>query len=299
MTVSASNQHSQHKELALRIALVSTFLSLIPTIYAAIHSNSIVLTSDLLRCGVEFVAIFLSWIILRRVLSGDKRYYDYGLGKLEQLASIVVASALFISFLVIVFIAINRIYHPVLVENVGFGLILALLSIIGNIWMWTHNRALARKELSPILESQWRLFRAKAAASSVVAVSLLLALAAPSLTWLQYVDPIGSLMLGGFLLYSAVGLFSSSLNDLLDRSVEEALRLVILRILVIHQAEYTGLSSIRSRRAGSKIFIDLALEFPGDFKFADVFKATEKIRHELIAAIPGSEVTITPNLHKS
>jgi len=286
---------SRSKETALLLAVGSTFLSLIPTAWVALRSNSIVLLTDFFRCAIEFGAIFISWLIVRRVARGDRRYYDYGFGKLEQVASLAVAGAMFASFVVITVLSVHRIYNPVEVENIGFGLILAGLSVFGNVWLWVYNQKLAAQEASPILESQWRLFRGKAAASAVVTLSLFIALIGSSSSIALYADPIGSLLLGGLLLHSAYRLTSTSMDDLLDRSVEEALRLVILRILVEHQARYHGLLGVRSRRVGAKIHIEISLDFSGKWNFSEVYAAMQAISAGLSTAIPGSEVLIVPH----
>ena len=285
---------SQHKEKTLLVAVVTTAISLIPTAYAAIASNSIVLFADFLRCAAEFLAIFLSWLVLRKLSKADKSYYDYGFGKLEQLASMSVSFAMLISFAIIGALAINRLYNPIQVENALFGFVLGVLSVAGNVFMWLHNRNLAKVERSPILESQAQLFRAKSIASIIVVVSLSLVLSNLSADWVYYADPIGSLGLCVLLLYSAVTLLFSSMQDLLDRSVEEAMRLVILRVLVKHEANYVGLSNIRTRRAGNKIFIELALEFPEEMKLGELSSISEAIKTDISAEIPLSEVVIVP-----
>jgi len=292
-----SDQEQLHKkETSLLIAVSSTFLSLIPTAYVALSSNSIVLTADFLRCASEFAAIFLSWLIMRRVSRGSQNYYDYGFGRLEQLASLAVAAALFISFCVVIVLGIHRISHPQVVENAFYGLIFAILSVIGNLFMCFYNKMLSKNDSSPILESQLRLFVTKALASVVVMVSLLIAIGKLKSPLLMYADPIGSLILAGFLLFNAIQLLTTSMDDLLDRSVDEAVRLIILKILVENEANYLGLSSIRSRRAGKKSYIYITLQFPGEKQFTEIFQVMENLRKEIAGAISKSEVTIIPQL---
>lgn len=284
------------KERTLALSVLATFCGLIPTVYAASVSNSIVLVSDLLRCIVEFGAILLSWLIIRRVSRGDSTYYDFGFGKLEQAASLAVAAALLVSFLVTGFLAVQRLSHPEPVVNGLFGLLLAFASVVANALFWSSNRSQARRDASPILDSQWRLFRAKTFAAAVVAATLLLSMGthgSSEIPWYsRYADAIGSMIMAIFFLFSAVRIIYSSMHDLVDRSIEEALRLIILKTLVQHEAEYTDLAWIRSRRAGSQIFIDLSLGFPGDREFAVVHDSMVKLQSEIARVVPGSVIQI-------
>ncbi|WKZ57261.1 MAG: cation diffusion facilitator family transporter [Bdellovibrionota bacterium] len=285
---------SQNREQALRLSVLATLFGLLPTTYAVVISNSVVLISDLLRCVVEFGAIFLSWLIIRRVERGDSTFYDYGFGKLEQAASLLVATALILSFVVTATLAVHRLMHPEQLEQGGFGLVLAVLSIGANGGLWLHNARLASQHASPILDSQWRLFRAKTFAALVVALSLLIGMTSTSEALAMYADPAGSALMAAFFLVSAIRLIFSSMEELLDRSIGEGMRLLILRTLVNHEGSYEGVESIRTRRSGGKIFIDLRLGFSARSDFGAVAQSIEKIRQELQSQIPGSEIQILP-----
>lgn len=286
------------QDRAITLAVVTTFISLFPTAYVALTSNSSVLFADLIRCGVEFLAIFLSWIVVRKISRGDESFYDFGLGKWEQLATLAVAAAMMLSFLVITFIAFSRLYFPVEVHNTGLGLLLALLSVAGNAYLWRYNARIGSFGGSPIAESQSRLFRAKTLVSAVVASSLACSEWGAG-AWLLYADPIGSCIVAGFLLRSALTLFASSTQDLLDRSIDEARRMIVLKGLIKHEASYDGLLAIRTRRSGMRIYVEVDLQFDGDRTMSDVSRICDVISSDIASALPKSRVHITPRAPKA
>lgn len=296
MTRPTQDKLARSKQRALLVAVVSTFLSLIPTAYATLLSNSVILLTDLLRCLVEFCAILLSWLILRHVSRSDSSRFNYGYGKLEQISSIAVAVAMLGTFLAVMISALLRILSPQPVENAGFGFVLGILSILGNVTLWRVNYSLAKQSASAVMESQWRLFRAKSCASIIVVASLLPSMFGPLGEEYWWTDPLGSLILAGFLLYSAMGMFSSSMRELLDSSLEEGLQLVILKTLVQFESEYRGFRSMRSRRSGNKVFIELFLEFEPSLSIEAFSAAAARMTDELHKSISGSEVTIVPSV---
>lgn len=283
---------SQRSERALLIGVITTSVSLLPTIYAAWISNSVVLLGDLLRCLVEYIAILLSWLIIRRVNRGDVSQFHYGFGKLEQISGLVVAFALFFASATVTFSGVSRMIHPQEVQNAAFGLGLSVLSVIGNLAVWLHYQKLGAASPSPILHSQSRLFRAKTFASGVVCVSLTLSMLNISQTLTIASDPVGSLFLAAFLFRSALDLMSSSMRDLVDCAIDEALQLAVLRILIKHDSLYDGLSQIRTRRSGIKLFIELFLEFSGDLPFKTVSERSMVIKASLLESLPNTDITV-------
>lgn len=282
------------QDKALLIGVVTTFLSLLPTAYATFVSNSVILFSDFLRCLVEFSAIFLSWCIMRRVSETDQMRFSYGHGKLEEFSALTVGVALLISFVIVLLSAISRFLTPQPVENGVFGFILGGLSVAGNVYFWFKYGALAKSVSSPVISSQSRLFRAKTVASLVVFLSLLLSLYSHDSHLIFYADPIGAIFLAAFLLYSALGLLSASMRDLLDCSLEESLQLRILAALVRFEAGYAGLQSIRTRRGGSKIFIEIFLEFKPETSLQEAYMVISEIKQLLSNSISNGDITIIP-----
>ncbi len=278
--------------------MVTTFLSLLPTAYAALISNSVTLLSDFLRCLAEFLAILISWLVLRKIASSDQSSFNYGFGKLEQFASVLVAFALFTTFLIALFVGFYRSIYPVALENSLFGFCFAILSVAGNSFLFVKNYRCWLKDPSPILGAQWRLFRAKTMATVVVSVTLGVGLVYPDQYWSYYLDPIGSFVLSIFLFVSAYHMISHSMSDLLDRSVDESIQLKILSSLIKYEGQYVNLERIRSRYSGNRIFIEICLSFFEDSAFKPVAKTLQVIKEDLEAMLPGTEVLIVPVVYQ-
>ena len=166
--------------------------------------------------------------------------------------------------------------------------------MLGNGIMWLYYLRLSRTAASPVMESQWRLFRAKTGTSSIVVLSLLPNLFSGVYGWLSLTDPLGSIVVAGFLLHSAFSLLTSSMKELVDSSIEEVLQLLVLRTLVKHADTYLGFRGIRSRRVVSKVFLEISLEFKAQITMEQFEGVASVLRKELQAVIPGVDVTIVP-----
>jgi cation diffusion facilitator family transporter len=284
------------KENLVLIAVLTTFLSLLPTAYAALISNSTTLLADLLRCLGEFSAIVASWVVLQKMSRNDTSRFNYGYGKLEQLAGIAVAAALFLTFLVSLTSGIRGVIVPTRLENAEFGFIFALLSVAGNAFLWVSNYIADARNPSPIAESQWRLFRAKTCATLVVVTSLGVALAFADSHASVYVDPLGSIALSLFMLWQSYKLVSASVPDLIDYAIEESLQKTLDTILADHRGEYTHVEKVRSRRTARRVYLELFLSFSAELPFGEVHRRVMLLKHSVEERFPGADITIIPSL---
>jgi cation diffusion facilitator family transporter len=288
----------QEKQSSIFVSFLLGLIGLLMGVTVMVLSNSVTVFSDLLRNISLFVAVLVSWLAVRRVAKGVTPHYNYGYGKLESLSSLVVATMMVISIVIIVYAVIERFQHPASLSGVGVEIGVAFSGIAGivNAWMWWRNHQIAKRQSSPVIESLWRLYRMKTVSTLCVFLTLGLSLAFRSYSWAVYIDPVGSIAILGFLVFSVYGVISMSMYDLLDRTLDESLQLIILRELATHFEEYVAIHGIRSRRSGGDVYIQILLEFDGDRKMAEVQKVIDEMKFALEQKIPGSQVVIAPTM---
>jgi len=284
------------KQRMVLTSLVIDFILWLPDIAAAILSGSIVLFADALKCANEILATFFAYLTLRKMAKGGAGAYDYGMGKFETITSVTTGGVMFISLALVFLAAIYRIAVPEAIVHEGayLGVFLMVIGVCTNTWLWRKNYRLNQKDPSPLIDSQWRLFRTKALSDFSVLASLLLTLALSGYSWSLYIDPLASFIIAGFLLLSGYRVITSSLPDLLDKTLDEELQMVIVSHLAAFFDEYSALHGVRSRRSGTNIYIEIFLEFDGDRKMSEVQDTINRIRRSLEAQIPRSAVSIVP-----
>ncbi len=284
------------KQRTVLISLIIDFVLWIPDIVAAILSGSIVLFADAVKCANEIIATFFAYLTIRKMAKGGAGAYDYGMGKLETMTSIITGGVMFISLIIVFGVALYRVASPaeLVHDGVSLGIILMVIGVSMNSWLWLKNYRFNQKEPSPIMDSQWRLFRAKAFSDFTVLVSLVASLELSAYSWSLYIDPLASFVIAGFLLFSGYRVITSSLPDLLDKTLDEELQMVIVRHLAVFFNDYTALHGVRSRRSGSNVYIEIFLEFDGDKKMSDVQAVINRIKVSLEFHIPNSSVSVVP-----
>ena len=284
------------KQRTILTSLVIDFVLWLPDIVAAVLSGSIVLFADAVKCGNEIIATFFAYLTIRKMAKGGAGAYDYGMGKFETMISIITGGVMFVSLALILYVALYRIAVPasIIHEGARIGIILMIIGVCMNSWLWRKNYRLNQKEPSPIMDSQWRLFRAKAFSDFSVLVSLIASIELSRYAWSLYIDPLASFVIAGFLLFSGYRVITSSLPDLLDKTLDEELQMVIVRHLAAFFNDYTALHGVRSRRSGSNVYIEILLEFDGEKKMCEVQEIINRIKSSLETHIPKSSVSVVP-----
>lgn len=280
-------------ERAALTGVIAGFIDSVVTIGALVAASSSVLLADSLKTLLEFLAVLLSYLAIRRVHRGGSNYFEYGLHKLENLSSLLVSVVMFVCLAIIVVNAAINILHPSHIAGVGVWISIVAQIVYGiiNGLLYRKNRDLARREGSPMFQSQARLFLTKALANGFILVSLGLSLLLARYPWSAYIDPLAALGVAASILIPAMNIFSNSFCDLLDRTAEESHKLVILREFspFVHMV---GLHEFRTRRAGKMVFIDLTLEFDGDVSVHTACQTIEKLRACIERSVPHSKVSV-------
>lgn len=282
------------KEAATRSAVIAAAIDTVFTLAAFAAASSAVILADFLKTFLEFVAVLLAWFALRRIRRGGGHQFDYGVGKLENLSSLLVGVLMFGCLSIIAITAIRNLLHPSHVTGIGvwIGLANQLIYVFVNTRLSIGARRMAREQNSPLMASQAGLFLTKALANGFILVALGLSLLLKDYAWALYIDPVASLIIAGSILLAALGIFKDSTLDLLDRTLEENSQLTILRALARHFDHYDDVHEIRSRRAGSHVFIEIILTFPPAQPASAVQSSARLLKAELEKEIPGSRVTI-------
>jgi len=284
------------KQRAVLVSLIIDFVLWIPDVFAAVLSMSIVLFADAVKCLNEIIATFFAYLTIRKMAKGGAGTYDYGMGKFETMTSVITGGVMFVSLLLVFFVAMYRIVHPesIVHEGAYLGVLLMIIGVCMNTLLWKKNYRVFLKEPSPIMDSQWRLFRTKAISDFSVLLSLIFSLALSHYAWSYYIDPVASFFIAGVLFFSGWRVITSSLPDLLDRTLDEELQMVIVQHLVVFFNDYSALHGVRSRRSGSNVYIEIFLEFDGEKRMCEVQQTIDRIKASLEAEIPKSKVSIVP-----
>ncbi|MEW5735164.1 MAG: cation diffusion facilitator family transporter [Thermodesulfobacteriota bacterium] len=288
----------QSKERTALFGTVAKTVLLLPSLFAAILSGSLLLYTDLVKNVVDTLAIFVSWRTLRTMNRGAASSYDFGFGKLESLTSLLVSFTMAVSVLAIVASALERLEEPVALQNVWLGLLMVLASAGEDVYFWRKYEHINRKGPSPLAEANLRAYRTDLVLCLGVAASLTAGVVLKRFSWIHYLDPAMSLAYAFYILAIAYGIFTKSLFHLGDKTLEESLQILILRELSRFFHEFDKFHGIRSRHSGNVIYIEIFLEFDPARTMGEVQGTMDRLAENLESAIDHSSVLVVPTTRR-
>ena len=258
-------------------------------------SNSIVFVANFVIAFTGALASGLSLYTVRRMTKGADLLTTYGLGRMETISSIVVGITMLLAVVFVSYETIMKVIHPTDQHGGLLAMLLTFASFLASVWLWVRNYRLSKTEHSPIFSSIWRMARMGALEDLLIILAVGIALIFSGATWTRYLDVAATSILTISILKSIYDVFSGSISDLLDRSLDEYHLLIILRELVANYDAYDQIHGFRTRRSGSQTFIELFMEFNPETKMESVYALLGRLEAELKNNIPNSQVMIIPS----
>lgn len=263
----------------------------VPAVAIALLSGSMLLMTDMLDYGRGIFTTFVGWTILRSIRTGRVRGFDYGTEKLQTLGGMLGSFVYLSALLFMTGWTLTRLIEPVALtlDFILLGMLFQFGDFVICAWLWRRTKRLAVLDFSPVMEMQWRVYRADTLSALAVVLGLALTLLLSRQAWSVHIDSILALVFVAYAGLSFLPHLTNGLDDLLDKTLREDLQLRIDRHLARQFGGYSSFHGVRSRRAGGKIFIDIALGFRPDQTVGEVERVVEQLREGIARDIPGSE----------
>jgi cation diffusion facilitator family transporter len=284
------------KQSALLFNVLQSVAVLMFLLFSVVFSNSIIALADLIQEGSDMIAMLFSYIAIRKISESRNQTYNYGYGKLEAFASLLIAAVMVMALIFVLFNLARAFSNPVVLEGVGVYTAIGTNVVDGaySFFVWQRMRSLSKDGFSPIIDGQLHLFRAGFLASVMIASSLTLGLWFSEYTWGRLIDPIGGLVLALVLVYSILKVFPASIDNLMDKTLEEGLQIAILRALANNVDRMDEFYEVSSRRSGSDVYVEVFIGFAPDACMTEVLDNAAILHQSIRNEIGGGSITIVP-----
>ena len=200
------------KKKTLHRAWIASFVGLVAVLFAYKVGESSIIFADFLRRGIEFLSLFISWIVF--LVINKKTLSAHAGKKLEFISGFFIVFIMLFSFISISYNAYIEFLEPTETGWLLPGMVVASIAIINNSYFWRKYKKIVREESTQIIESQRRLYRSKVWGDGTVLITLLLTQFLGSYHWQKYIDPAGSVLIALFILFSAIKILKENISSL-------------------------------------------------------------------------------------
>jgi cation diffusion facilitator family transporter len=283
------NQPDHRKARAARFSIVSNSGLIALKIVAGVLTGSVAIITEAVHSAIDLVASVVAYFSVRKAEEPADRSHPYGHEKVENLAAALEGVLIVLGAAVIIYEAINKLSEGAQVERLGIGIAVIGFSAAVNFTISAYLYRQAKLTDSPALEGDAAHLRTDAFTS----VGVLVALALVAITGIQELDAIAALVVAVAIVFAGVRLVTRSSRVLVDEALpEDELERIAAAIEGDHAPEVIGYHKLRARRAGSRRYIDLHVQFARGTTLERAHQLSHELQNAIRGAVGGADVLI-------
>jgi cation diffusion facilitator family transporter len=277
------------KARAARFSIVSNTALIVLKVVAGILTGSVAIITEAVHSAVDLVASVIAWFSVRKAEEPADRSHPYGHEKVENLAAAIEGLLIVLGAAIIIYEAIGKLSGGAEIEKLGVGIAVIGVSAAVNFAISGYLYRQARLTDSPALEGDAAHLRTDAFTS----LGVLIALALVAITGVQEIDAIAALVVAVAIVFAGVRLVTRSSRVLVDEALpEEELERIAAAIEGDHAPEVLGYHKLRARRAGSRRYIDLHVQFASGTTLERAHQLSHELQTAIRGAVGGADVLI-------
>ena len=216
-------------------------------------------------------------------MTKDLRYeYNYGIGKVEAISSLLCDSIAFFGLLFVLGLSVYEIMYPEQPSKLVIAVVGSkVINVVFDIVFFVKQRKITKIHNSAISKANYAEALSALLFDSVALVSLFA-------VWLLrdnpiggYISPVVSIFVAIYLMFGYVKRTRQALTELTDKTLPEEEQMKILSILTRHYDSYSQVHSVNSHKSGDCIRIDMHLSFERNTSFEEILTLKKQMQDEL------------------
>ena len=280
---------TSRKTRAAGLSIASNAILIALKVAAGASTGSIAILTEAAHSAIDLLASIVAYLSVRKADEPADADHPYGHAKIENLAAAIEGMLILVGAGVIVYESVRRLVDQAEVESLGVGIGVIAFSAVANLVVSSYLYRQAKLTDSPALEGDAAHLRTDAATSAGVLVALVL-VEVTDVTWL---DPATALVVAVAIVFAGVGILRRSSRVLVDEALPEDELETVREVIEQHGApEVAGFHKLRARRAGSRRYIDLHVQFTDATTLRRAHELTHELQRDIRARLRGADVLI-------
>ncbi len=286
--LSLDQKESIQKNTAM-IAIAVAVLLAIGKFAVAFLTSSLAILATAVDSMMDAVASTLNFFSIRKSHQPADKEHNYGHGKAESLAGFVQAELMIASALYLVYESARKIHtHEIYLQDEFLGMSVMVVSVAISLLLYLRMRFVAQKTQSVAIRADSIHYLTDVLTNFAVFASLVVVY-----FWdIVFIDPVLSICISFYLIYSAWGVMRESIDILMDKSLPDDIVLMIHDILISLYPKIDSYHNLQTRRAGNSKFVDMHIVMPKVQSLESAHNIAEEIIRRIHQHWPEAEVNI-------
>jgi cation diffusion facilitator family transporter len=262
-----------------KATLISTSVAMLLVVMKmsiGILSGSIAVLASAIDSLLDLTVSIFNYFALHNAEKDPDDDFNYGRSKIEPLAAVIEGTVISLSALFILYEALVKLAHPREMEFVGVSITVMLVSIIITSFLVVFLNKVAKKTGNMVIKADALHYKTDIFSNGAV----LLALGLVSVTSEHIIDPILGIMIGIYMIYSALPIIKEGILMLLDAALSEE-EIEKIKEIVDSDKTVTNYHHLRTRASGSHIFISIHVVFNVSISLYDAHLVSDKLEDKI------------------
>jgi cation diffusion facilitator family transporter len=252
-------------------------------------TGSVGLLSDAIESLVNLAGAMMALIMLTIAARPADHDHVYGHSKAEYFASVTEGILIFGAAISIVVTAVQRLFDPRPLEQLGVGLGVSVVASLINLSVARILLTAGRKQRSITLEADGHHLMTDVWTS----VGVVGGVAVAGFTDLDFIDPLVAILVAINILWTGYQLVRRSVMGLMDAALSENDQGLIRGVMAKYQEKGVNFHALRTRQAAARRFISVHVLVPGEMSVHDAHHILENFEDEIRAALGGAVTVFT------
>lgn len=277
------NKSGYKQQRSLSIAqFLAELPSFIALLVSAVLSRELLVFIDLFDSFMYLISLGLI-VILSKKLTTDLRYeYNYGVGKIEAISSLLCDGIAFFGLLLTLGLSVRGIMFPERPNDLVIAVVgLKVINVSFDTVFFIKQRKILKVHNSAISKANYAEALSSLLFDSLTLVSLfaMWILRNNPIGW--YISPVISIFIAIYLMSGYVKRTRQSLAELTDKTLPEEEQMKILNVMTHYYNSYSQVHAVNSRKIGDSVMVDLHLSFEKQTSFEEIIKLKKQMQEEI------------------
>ena len=251
-------------------------------------TDSVGLLSDAMESFVNLASAIFALMMVTIAQRPADDDHPYGHHKAEYFSSGFEGILIIAAALGIMWAAGHRILDPQPIQQVGWGLVLSVVSSgLNGLLAWVMFKA-AKVHRSIALEADAR----HLVTDVWTSVGVVVGIGAVGLTGWLWLDPLVAIGVAMNILREGFHLIWRSSQGLMDEALEPEVLANIQKVLKDFDHHTVRFDHVTTRRSGQRRFVDLHMHMPDSWSLGRAAAVRGRVEQALMGAVPGLRATI-------
>lgn len=252
--------------------------------------HSAAVTASAVDSLMDIFASSANALAIRAAHAGPDDGHPFGHAKIEALATAGQGLLIGGSGAYILIEGVRRVIQPVELRLAAVTVGTMIASTIITVLLVAYLGRVAKRTQSSAIEGDAIHYRTDIFANLAVLAGVIATYA----TGIERIDGVLSIVVAGYVLFSAVGLLRTGVGELLDSGISgarlDALRAVLQGLVDTHEIE--GFHGVRTRTAGRMLFVEVHIELPADMRIGEGHTRSDRVRDAVLAIEEDAEILV-------